>query len=498
MRSVMQHWRKAKIQKAGNGKTPGAGFVSAFRFLAFRFSVVAVALAVLAGVVTLTTLQIRQRIREQIASRDGEVLHTVALLHFAEDVEMGLTGPITTPGDQLSIVLKSARLRGVLGVRLFGPDGRFVESFPPAVTEQVVGDEGVARLKELRPISRFHPRAQLAELFYPDEAAPTGTIPMLEVFVPLHVEGGPLAGIAQFLVEGHSIAAEYARLDRNLAWQAFIAFAAGGAILSAALVWAFRRIQRSQQLLSERTQNLVKANQELALAAKTSALGAVTAHLIHGLKNPLAGLESFVSTRGASSETDSAADWQQAVASTRRMQTMINQVISVLREEEAGARYEITLAELEHIVRARAQPLARDRNVNFTSAIRAQGVLPNRVANLVALIVVNLAENAVQATPGGKSVNLAVRRGQTQLVFEVRDEGGGFPADTPLFMPCSSSKQGGTGIGLALCKQLANHLGANLELASSTAAGCVFALSLPESRDVAESKRGQARMTNDE
>jgi signal transduction histidine kinase len=459
---------------------------------------VAVAFGVLAGVVILTTLQIRQRIREQIASRDGEVLHAVALLHYAQDVETGLTGPITTPGDQLSVVLNSGRLRGVLGVRLFGPDGQFVESFPPSVTEQVVAEEGVDRLKELRPISRFHPRAQMAELFYPDEAAPTGTIPMLDVFVPLHTEGGPLAGIAQFLVEGHSIATEYARLDRNLAWQAFVAFGAGGTILSAALVWAFRRIQRSQQLLSERTQNLVKANQELALAAKTSALGAVTAHLIHGLKNPLAGLESFVSSRGASSETDAAADLQQAVASTRRMQTMINQVIGVLREEEAGAQYEITPVELEQIVRARVQPLARERGVNFASAIHAQGALPNRVANLVALILVNLAENAVQATPGGKSVNLIVRQNGTRLVFEVGDEGTGFPADMPLFMPCSSSKQGGTGIGLALCKQLANHLGANLELASSVDTGCTFALSLPEPVDATEFKREQGRMTKSE
>jgi len=46
-------------------------------------------------------------------------------------------------------------------------------------------------------------------------------------------------------------------------------------------------------------------------------------------------------------------------------------------------------------------------------------------------------------------------------------------------MPCRSSKEGGTGIGLALCKQLANHLGAELELATSTATGCVFALRLP-------------------
>src|SRR5512147_2704167 len=81
--------------------------------------VVVAVLAVLAAAVALTTLQVRQNIRHQIARRDAEVLYAVALMHYAEDVADGLAGPITDPGSQLSIVLRSSRLRGVLGVRLF-------------------------------------------------------------------------------------------------------------------------------------------------------------------------------------------------------------------------------------------------------------------------------------------------------------------------------------------------------------------------------------------
>jgi signal transduction histidine kinase len=442
--------------------------------------VIALALAVLAGVVALTTLQVRARIREQIAGRDGEALYAVASMLYAQDVEDGLEGPISDPGNQLNLALKSSQLRGVLGVRLFHPDGHWVESFPDDVTILVLATDTLPKLKRLQTSSRFLPRVPMRELFYPDQNGPrTGEIPLLEVNVPLHAENGPLAGIAQFLVEGHSIAAEYSRLDRHLARQGLAEFTVGGALLSGALAWAFRRLRRAQRLLAERTENLVKANQELALAAKTSALGAVTAHLIHGLKNPLAGLQSFVAARG-SPEVGEEADWQQAVASTRRMRVMINQVIGVLREEQAGASYEVTLRELEETVRVRVQPLARERSVNFASRVQAEATLPNRAANLVALILVNLSENAVQATPGGKTVRLTMNRAAGRLVFEVADEGPGFPADTPLFMPCHSAKEGGTGIGLAVCKQLANHLGAELALAASTPDWCVFALSLAE------------------
>ena len=440
--------------------------------------VIVLALAVLAAVVALTTLQVRKGIRQQIAGRDGEVLYAVALMHYAEEVEQGLAGPVEVGGDQLGIALRSAQLRGVLGVRLFDAEGRFVESFPPPVLENTLADGILPQLKQRRPVSRFQPRVQMWELFYPDEQIETSPpIPLLEVNVPLHLADGPLAGIAQFLVEGHGIAADYARLDRRLAYQALMAFAVGGALLALTLTWAFQRLNRAHHLLAERSENLAKANQELVLAAKTSALGAVTAHLIHGLKNPLVGLENFVSSRGAAQNQET--DWEQAVASTRRMQAMINQVVGVLREDQSGAAYDFTLAELEQVVRSRVQPMAVERGVNFTTVVQAEGVLTNRVANLVALILINLAENAVQATPGGKGVSLAIDRAGGLLTFQVRDEGGGFPADTPLFMPCRSAKEGGTGIGLALCKQLANHLSAELQLASSTSGGCVFALNLP-------------------
>lgn len=453
-----------------------------------------VALGVLGGVVLLATLQLRRGIREQIAGRDGEVLHAVALQQYAEDVRRGLGGPVESGGDPLAIVLRSAELRGVLGVRLFDAQGRFVECFPPNLLEQMMDTNLLSTLQEHRPVSRFRARVPLWSVFYPDESMDfEEVVPLLEVHVPLHEEDGPLAGIAQFLIEGHSITAEFERLDRRLAVQAVTAFAVGGGILTLALGWAFRRLNRAHALLAERTANLARANRELALAAKTSALGAVTAHLIHGLKNPLAGLHHFVNARGASAESAPEEDWEHAVASTRRMQTMINQVIGVLREDQSGAAYEITAAELEEMVRGRVQPLAREQAVQFTSTVRAGFVLSNRVANLLALILVNLCENAIQATPAGRRVTLDIARAGQQLRFSVMDEGPGFPADVPLFMPCRSIKEEGTGVGLALCKQLANHLDAALELARSSDAGCVFQLTLA-APDGATGQRKQDRV----
>jgi signal transduction histidine kinase len=107
--------------------------------------------------------------------------------------------------------------------------------------------------------------------------------------------------------------------------------------------------------------------------------------------------------------------------------------------------------------------------------------MPNRAANLVALILANLVQNAVEVTPRHGTVRLQLSNSREQLIWEVHDQGPGFPADRQPFLPCPSRKEGGSGIGLAISKQLALHLGAELELRHSSPAGCVFALALPAS-----------------
>jgi signal transduction histidine kinase len=63
----------------------------------------------------------------------------------------------------------------------------------------------------------------------------------------------------------------------------------------------------------------------------------------------------------------------------------------------------------------------------------------------------------------------------------VRDQGPGIPeaVRARLFEPGPSTKEGGSGLGLAISRQLARHLGAELELAETSPRGSVFRVRLP-------------------
>ena len=450
--------------------------------------IVVCALAVLAGTVYWARNQLKRQIREQIVSRDAVVLYAVTQMPGAWDEAQDLQADsLETPSGQFALLLRTSKLRGVLGVRLYDAQGEFVQAFPPNVLEGRLDPGDLETLIQLHPISRFHPRLPLDEvlLLLDTNPPPASALePILEVNVPLHPpQAGALAGIAQFMVEASAIQREFETLDRHLDRQALTAFGVAGTLLALVIGLAFHRLRHAYQLVERRTSDLIQSQQEVVQTAKTSAVGAVTSHLIHELKNPLAGLHNLMQECAKGSIPHESEIWGEAASATRRMNTTIQEIVGLLREEQSPVQYEVPLEDLATLIRQRLQTSAQTKALELTVETLGSGHLTNRTASLVALILVNLGENAIHATARNGRVRIQLQqKGGFGGCFQVVDQGPGFlgKQGDQLFMPKTSSREGGSGLGLAICKQLANYLGAKLELVVNTPAGCTFELSLVE------------------
>jgi signal transduction histidine kinase len=398
-----------------------------FRSRQLPVMIVALTLAVFGASIWLGTILLRKNIRAQMVGRDADILHAVALMYQLDQRDgVDLGAELEDTAIQLNVALKISELKGVIATRLYDAQGTFTLSFPAHVPDAPLRREDLAKLKRLIPGSRFYPEASLAPYLITAAEQSGKVAPLLEVNIPLHRRNdSKLLGVAQFMIDGESIAAEFAALDRNLLLQGAAVFVIGGLIIATALVWSFRR-------LTERTERLVRANEELALAAKTSAVGAVTAHLIHRLSNPLSGLQDFVASRGGETPNSSSeVDWDAAEATTREMQNLVAEIIRLLGEEQTIDRYEISFAELVALVSARIEPAAKLAGVHFSTSVDREGVLSNREAGLTALILENLVRNAIEATPRGKTVALALTVEADRMACEVHDQGRGIPESVP-------------------------------------------------------------------
>ncbi len=412
---------------------------------------------------------LREQIRQTIINRNAAVLRPVALRQLMQREN--------SPGDPASLlaaVLESVQQEDMLAVVIFDAQGRTLQFAPHSLLFAELPLDDYLRLLQGDPISRFHPDFPLDRYFSGVGPSPTArSTPVLEVLLPLHGRDADRnLGFAQYYIDGRPLAEELSAIDRRINRQTAATLCIGAALIIAVVTVAYFRLRRAHD-------RLVKANFELTLSAKASALGQISSHLIHGLQGSVAGLRAVVAGRDPA--VADAADWEAAAGYTDRMQEMIHEAVALLGDSASSETHELTGQEIASLIRERSAAAAAQKGVIFTVNGRFDCPLDSHRGGLLSLITSNLVQNAIEATDAGRNVVVKLCSGDDSASIIVSDEGHGIAEElrAHLFEPGRTGRPGGSGLGLAISRLLARQIGATLTLESTGAEGTTFCVKLP-------------------
>lgn len=420
---------------------------------------------------------LRTEIHRKIIERDAAVLYPVALQQLTE-IASDLSDQTDGETERLMPVLRSASQEGMLSVALFDALGNPVRSVPASLLFVELPVEDFLALTQLKPISRYHPDFRLGDTFA-GIARTEAKAPVLEVLLPLrHGSVQKLAGVARYYVDARPLALELAQIDHQINRETLSTITVATILISLVVAAAYFGLNRAQRVIAERNERLIRANLELTLSAKASAVGQITSHLIHGLQGPVAGLRAMVAGHDAGAH---GSDWETAADYTDRMQAMIQETVALLGDSSAHTTYDLAGDDLAQLIRQRNAAAAKSKMIRFNVSSEPTLKIDSHRGGLICFITNNLVQNALSATEAGGNILVNFTNGGSDITVTVADDGTGIPAELHphLFEPGRSGRNGGSGLGLAISQLLARQIGAVLSLETTSPAGTTFRLTLP-------------------
>jgi two-component system sensor histidine kinase FlrB len=239
-------------------------------------------------------------------------------------------------------------------------------------------------------------------------------------------------------------------------------------------IFILRDVSESKRMVRERE----KLRREQALAE-------MSAILAHEIRNPLGSLELFAGLLADAGLSPECREWVEHVqAGLRTLAATVNNVLH-FHSLPAPERVPTDLGRLLDWAGGFLVPMAHQARVELCLRNRLQGVWFAADRHRLEQVLLNLVLNALRAMPGGGWVEVAGHRihdgDAAAVAICVSDTGPGIRPEqaAKIFEPGFSTRSGGPGLGLAVCRKIVEQHGGSLAAANRAGAGASFTLTFP-------------------
>ena len=227
-----------------------------------------------------------------------------------------------------------------------------------------------------------------------------------------------------------------------------------------------------------------RLEREIQRKDKLTAMGGLASGVAHEVRNPLNAISMIAQRFEREFLPRSGVKEYRALTSVLRKESArVNGIVQQFLMFARPAKVELKETPSEEFI-AHISTLfaaqAKAKGVQFSLHMRLDGVIRIDTAQLTQALL-NLLQNALDATAEGGAISLTVNRTAGYNVFQITDNGVGIPSDRieRIFDLYYTTKPEGTGMGLAITQQIITQHQGIIEVQSELNKGTTFTISIP-------------------
>ena len=228
----------------------------------------------------------------------------------------------------------------------------------------------------------------------------------------------------------------------------------------------------------------IRREEELMIRSeKSSVIGHLAASVAHEIRNPLTSIKGFIQLMQSTNELDPRY-LDIMLDEIDRINTITSEML-ILGKNQEVSYYRLDIRESIHQVLTLMKAQTNLNNIELLYKETNQPVMIKANDAQIKQVLINLIKNSIEAISADGKISIDLEKDENEAVLTIADNGAGMEPERlerigELFY---STKEKGTGIGLAVCKKIIHRHNGEISFKSEKNKGTIVTIRIPLAKE---------------